>query len=255
MHLSKILSLAAFLVAAVLLQPSGAIAAPFSVSPLSISLTGAPYGDIIVKNLGQERESFTVHARAWTQDSRGQQLLGAESGILFFPQVFSLKPGATQRVRLGAATGDEIGDIERAYRVLITQLPPSRAGVAIGPSINFATTIDVPLFQRASAVEPATSTLFDASTRGNSVIADLSNNSVMHIAPSSLDVVAFDASGRKLWAHDATVWYILAHSQTSSTVALPGKICAQTRQLKVSWIRGQEPAIVHDLAFRSTNCR
>ena len=94
-----------------------------------------------------------VQQRAWVQrDGRDEQ--DETRDLIISPAIFTFKPGETQVVRI-ALRGSPDPQVERAYRILVSELPPPH--VAAAPevfSFRIALRMDLPLF--VAAVEPGT---------------------------------------------------------------------------------------------------
>lgn len=107
----------AWLAAIGLTQP--ALAGSFSVNPVQISL---PYDrkatSLTIKNSDVVPVSVRVQTLAWTQVD-GVDRYNATSDLIVSPPIFTIRPGATQLVRIGLRTPKG----SAAYRVILEEIP------------------------------------------------------------------------------------------------------------------------------------
>jgi len=133
---------AAALVAS-LLCAAPARAASLEVSPVVIEAPpGQSTATLRVTNAGTSTTQVQVRGFAWSQTAAGDEL-APTSELLLSPPIFAVPPGQTQVVRLllrprGGA------EKERAFRLLIDEIPSPAAGV-----VNVTLRISVPAFVAA----------------------------------------------------------------------------------------------------------
>jgi fimbrial chaperone protein len=126
----------------------------YTVSPLRLELSAkAPATVLQVTNRGDAAATMQVQQRAWAQrDGRDEQ--DETRDLIISPAIFTFKPGETQVVRI-ALRGAPDAQVERAYRILVSELPAPH--VATAPevfSFRIALRMDLPLF--VAAIEPGT---------------------------------------------------------------------------------------------------
>lgn len=126
----------------------------YTVSPLRLELSAkAPATVLQVVNRGDAAATMQVQQRAWVQrDGRDEQ--DETRDLIISPAIFTFKPGETQVVRI-ALRGAPAAQVERAYRILVSEVPPPH--VATAPeafSFRIALRMDLPLF--VAALEPRT---------------------------------------------------------------------------------------------------
>ena len=124
----------------------------YTVSPLRLELSAkAPATVLQVTNRGDAAATMQVQQRAWVQrDGRDGQ--DETRDLIISPAIFTFKPGETQVVRI-ALRGSPDRQVEGAYRILVSELPPPH--VATAPevfSFRIALRMDLPLF--VAALEP-----------------------------------------------------------------------------------------------------
>lgn len=130
----------------------------FNVTPTRLVLRpNETSTSLVLKNESAEALRFQVTAFAWTNAIDGEMRLEPTKDVVFFPALFAIAPGQTRRVRV--ATAERAAMHERAYRLIVEQLP-SRAGPRIESGVEMLTRLNVPLF-----LEPATRVASDARSR------------------------------------------------------------------------------------------
>ena len=133
---------AAALVASLLCAvPAGA--ATLEVSPVVIEApSGQSTTTLRVTNAGTSTTQVQVRGFAWSQTAAGDELTPT-SELLLSPPIFAVPPGQTQVVRL-LVRPRAGADTERAFRLLVDEIPSPAAGV-----VNVALRISVPAFVAA----------------------------------------------------------------------------------------------------------
>jgi fimbrial chaperone protein len=126
----------------------------YTVSPLRLEIsTKAPSTVLQVTNRGDESATMQVQQRAWVQrDGRDEQ--DETRNLIISPAIFTFKPGETQVIRI-ALRGQPDRQVEGAYRILVSEVPPPH--VAAAPevfSFRIALRMDLPLF--VAAIDPGT---------------------------------------------------------------------------------------------------
>ncbi len=125
--------------------------------------------------------------------------------VVFFPALFSIAPGQTRRVRV--ATSERATTHERAYRLIVEQLP-SRAGPRVEGGVEMLTRLNVPLF-----LEPGTrvaqATLDHLALRDGALTFDVHNTGTVHVRLGEVVVKGLSREGAP--AHEQRVpgWYLL----------------------------------------------
>lgn len=225
---------AAFLCAA-LFAPLSASAATFEVSPLSLNITA--FGDVTVTNTSGAPMRFSIDAYAWSQTPAEREHREPSDHVAYFPQVFALNPGSTQRIRMSLDT--EPGASERAYRFFISELPPFDRG-ANAQKLLILSRIDIPVFEPPAQQGAAAPRIERLGANSGNVSALVANAGSVHVAPSRVSLRARDASGTTVWSNNAVVWYVLAHSRQLAAARVPANVCANVRSISASWsVSGQ----------------
>jgi P pilus assembly chaperone PapD len=232
-----------------LLLPSLANATTFSVDPTRLIFTTATSGDVVVTNTGDSELRMTIHAYTWTQDGRAREHLVETDHVVYYPEIFTLAPGASQRIRVGVT--DNPTSIERAYRLILAEIPSHQhIGAPVG--VTFFTRVDMPIFiapTSAQNVEPQLALSQDRS----SLDALISNAGTMHLAQSSLSFSVRDAAGHTIWSDSQDAFYVLPHQAQLVEEHLARAICQSGRTLHVDW-RVNGATISRSLALHREQC-
>ena len=108
---------------------SSARASGLNVTPIQLRLSPQTTKAMLtLRNDGPETVRYQVSASSWNQTSRGELQLAPTSEVLFFPALFTLKPGEERNVRVGVGT--PFGLVEKTYRVFVEELPPTERPAA-----------------------------------------------------------------------------------------------------------------------------
>ncbi|SAK39847.1 P pilus assembly protein chaperone PapD-like protein [Caballeronia temeraria] len=125
------------------LQCCASFAASLQISPVTIQLTGAENGKVInLSNEGDEPIHAQVRTFVWDQDDEKDKLTPTRE-IIASPPIAEVPAGGTQVIRVIRASMAPVPQ-ERAYRLLIDELPPE--GAPAGSNVQFRFRYSVPLF-------------------------------------------------------------------------------------------------------------
>ncbi len=120
------------------------LAGSFSVSPTRLTLTAQQTsGMLTVRNTSDEETVVQLQANTWSQQADGSDVLEASSDLLAVPPLFTLKPGASQVVRVGLRRAPA-AEGELTYRLLLREVPPPPADGFNG--LQVALNLSLPVF-------------------------------------------------------------------------------------------------------------
>ena len=122
---------------------SVALAGTFNVSPVKITLSkNSSTAIITVSNSGNSDTTIQLQTMRWIQDGEGDRLQPTRE-IIATPQIFAIKAGATQLIRVGLVTKpDPVNEI--AYRLVLDEIPsPPEPGFK---GLQVALKISLPIF-------------------------------------------------------------------------------------------------------------
>ena len=197
----------------------------FKIDPITVTL-GHGDGSALVSviNQGDTKIRFQVTGAAWHQSVDGHIELEQSPALVFFPTVFSVDAQETKRIRVGVTV--PAGNVERAYRLTIAQLPPLEQVIAPskGAAVSTLLRVSVPVFVEPSApaagydiTQPVVS---DGSLRFEFV-----NTGNVHILLNGVEVVGKDAAGATTFDYKDNAWYVLAGGRRDFSFALRKSAC------------------------------
>ena len=122
-----------------------ALAGSFSVNPVRVELSAQRSSAVVqVENTGGSEVTVEARTFAWAQPD-GKDQLSTTREVIVTPQVFRLKAGATQLLRIGALRKPD-QSIEMAYRLVLEEIPPPPGPDVKG--LQVALRISIPVFLR-----------------------------------------------------------------------------------------------------------
>lgn len=98
-----------------------------------------------VENRGSDAVLMQLRVFSWAQDDSGEQQLLAQREIIGSPPMMKIMPGQRQLVRLTRMTSTPASE-ERAYRILIDEIPLADGGEGNAQRVQFQMRYSVPLF-------------------------------------------------------------------------------------------------------------
>lgn len=200
--------------ALLLLMAANIHAASFTVNPVRIELsTAMPSAVLQVENTQPLPVTIQLSTMVWAQPA-GKDELKPSRDIVATPQIFTLKPGATQIVRLGLLRKND-SEQEASYRLLLDEIPAPPAPDFKG--LQVALRISLPVF-----VKPAG----EASPR---IVAAIRNNEApqFQLALTNLGKAVAHLQGLTVHANREPQRVLLAYP--SAVYVLPG----QTREISL----------------------
>jgi len=202
-----------------------ASAGSFSIDPVRISLCEArPSAVMRVENRGDAAITVQLQTFSWSQ-AEHRDALTLSRDLLATPQVFRLRPGQVQVVRIALLRPVD-DKRELAYRLLLDEVPPPPAADFRG--LQMALRISMPVFvqARASATADLAAAVIE---RDGQRRLQLVNRGHAHVQLNSLSLTSqsmkatlpSDPGTASLYAHDKTI-YVLAGQQQE--LALPADL-------------------------------
>jgi len=204
---------------AVALTASSARAGGLNVSPIQLLLSPQTTKAMLtLRNDGVETVRYQVSATSWNQNSKGELQLAPTNEVLFFPALFTLKPGEERNVRVGVGT--PFGLVEKTYRVFVEELPPTARPAQPSSEVRVLTRVGVPVFLApARAVERRT--IEGLGARGGRASFRVSNQGTLHFREDAVKLRGLDAKGEVLFEREQRGWYVLAGGALDYEFELP----------------------------------
>jgi fimbrial chaperone protein len=201
----------------------------FSIDPLLIELSGSATNAVLTLTNPTSRESrFEIKAFAWDQAADGQPALSATTEIVVFPPLVTLKARSTQRIRVGTTASP--GPVEKAYRLMIEELPSSVAPAA--NTVAMRTRVGLPIFIVPN--QPLRKGEIGAVTvAARRVRVPLRNTGNVHAIVDTVTVRGMSAPDESVWETDARGWYVLAGKTRTFEFDFKPNQCRPTKYLEI----------------------
>jgi fimbrial chaperone protein len=153
--------------------------------------------------------------------------------VTCFPSLFEIGPGESRSIRVGVPLSG--GDMERAFRVLIQELPASDPL----KGLKVITRLSVPVFVAPVTAQPATIALEGVSQQEGRVSLRVRNSSNLHLLAQSATLRGRDEAGALLFERVMPAWYILAgEARTFDTEVPPEAARAVALEVQLETDRG-----------------
>jgi fimbrial chaperone protein len=236
-----------------LIAASPASAGDFVVTPIKAHLTPRKRSESLdLTNRGARSVRFQLSTYAWKQDAGGAMQLEPTEDVIFFPQLLTLAPGERRKVRLGVMAPAD--DVERAYRLLIRELPPFEAPeeTDAGLAVKLVTNVGVPIFVQPARIARAGEIALQSLANGR-VDLEVRNTGNVHFLVRDLRIVGLGSSGDEVAVYQTEGWYVLAGRTSRYEVELSGEECARVRKLVVT-ARSKELALEHEFDVPADAC-
>jgi fimbrial chaperone protein len=204
---------------AAILTSSSARAGGLNVTPIQIHLSpSTTKAMLVLRNDGPEPMRYQVSASSWNQGNRGELQLAPTADVLFFPALFTLKPGEERNVRVGVGT--PFGLIEKTYRIFVEELPPAELPAHPKSEVRVLTRVGVPVF-----LAPATilerRLIEGLGARKGRASFRVANQGTVHFREDVVKLRGLDASGAVLFEREQRGWYVLAGGALDYDFELP----------------------------------
>jgi fimbrial chaperone protein len=119
-----------------------------SVSPVLIDLASSERTAITLRNNRNRDVFYQVSVLRWSQEN-GQDRYDSTDDFIASPPLFTLAAGLSQAIRLGFRQPSDSAN-ERAYRVVLTEVPPAIDQPSNGSQIQWAMQYAIPVFVAGS---------------------------------------------------------------------------------------------------------
>jgi len=204
---------------ALALTATSARAGGLNVSPIQIRLSPQTTKAMLtLRNDSEETVRYQVSATSWNQSTRGELQLAPTNEVLFFPALFTLKPGEKRNIRLGVGT--PFGLVEKTYRVFVEELPPTERPAQPSSDVRVLTRVGVPVFL-APARPVERRSIEGLGARGGRASFRISNQGTVHFREDAVKLRGVDGSGAELFEREQRGWYVLAGGALDYEFQLP----------------------------------
>ncbi len=204
-------------------------AGALAIAPLRVDLGGrATNGTVTITNAGDVVVDCIASAQRWTQNENRSIVLEPAPEMAIFPRSFTLQPGEKRMLRVGTLLA--AGEVERAYRLSIVQLP----GEAIGArsALQFTTRFSVPVFvtgtgQSAGPIPEAVSIKNDAL----SLVVRAAG--ARHTFVRQNYISAYGSDGSLVASTTVPGWYVLSGAGQRFGTTLPHGACRRIARVRL----------------------
>jgi fimbrial chaperone protein len=191
--------------------PTPADAAQFDVTPVEAILSVHNRSQLLtIQNNSSETMRLQLSAFGWRDGANGEPVLSPTDEIIFFPELFSLSPGESRKIRVGSFVPAE--QTEKTYRLYISQLKPLETPVAhvtsTGPQIRVLLNIGIPIY--IEPVAPSFQGEVDKLAMSNGVLSfELKNLGNLHFTARKMVVQGLGSDGHTIFSRTANGTRIL----------------------------------------------
>lgn len=230
--ISSALRLGAGLFAATALLAPLAQAGGLEVEPVVVYLSAFKTNEVVnIRNTSDDSARYQVTLTSWTQGTDGAIQTEPSKDLMVFPELFKLKRGAARNLRIGVKA-TQFGEVEKTYRIFITELPPPpKAGVQ---GVRVLTRLGIPVFLSPTIGPGAQGLVAGLAVQGPQVRFALTNKGNAHFKPLRVTLQARGADSVVLAEKKWAGWYVLAGGERVFEEALRPEVCGNVRFLQVS---------------------
>jgi fimbrial chaperone protein len=194
------------LLAALGMVVTAASAGSFSVNPVRVELSAQRSSAVVqVENTGSTELTVEARTFVWAQPE-GKDQLSTTREVIVTPQVFRMKAGATQLLRIGALRKpDQFNELP--YRLVLEEIPPPPAPDLKG--LQVALRISMPVFLRPPVEAKDKIDVVITAENDRQLRLIFSNTGNASAALSNLSISEEDSPDQLIATHSG-VTYVLA---------------------------------------------
>src|SRR3954452_1601759 len=225
--------------------------ASFSIDPLLVQFDADTKNVVMtITNTSAKEIRFELKPFSWDQTPPdGIMELTPTSDIVIFPPLVTMKPHAVQRVRVGTTAAQ--GPVEKAYRVLVEELPSGQAPAGAA-TVAVRTRVGLPVF-----VEPTRITLngrIDSIRFDKRVVSiPLTNTGTAHTMIDSVVVRGLSGPDQVVFEDSIQGWYVLAGKTRTWQYAMKSAQCRNLKSLEIE-VYSQERMLTATTAVPAGAC-
>lgn len=227
-----------FMAVALLFGVNTAMAAPVTVTPTTIVLGPNQTSALVtLTNEGDTPTRYEANVNTWVENPDGTTTLESNADIIVFPQLTTLSPHESKRVRVG--TERAAAGAERSYRLILQELPQINRDTG-RVEIQVLAKISLPVFITPTGAKAVAA--IGAPKIENGVLQfDVANTGSMRFMLRQVDVTGHDING-ETFSLKTTGWYVLAGGRRSFQVALNAADCRRTTEIEIKASGEMNPA-------------
>lgn len=226
-----------------------ATAANFSINPLRVELDGRHPAEILaLHNDGAAPLRLQVDTTRWTMDAAGAWQTEPTDELIATPLLLEIPVNGSAQLRVGTLT--PVTDVERAYRLLINELPGEDDAGEGQVRLRVLTRVSLPVFVEPAGAKAAPR-LAEARLEQGRLHLALANAGNRRLDPQTAGVSLLDAHGRTLFSKDIEAGYVLADRTLPLQLAVPAEACRQARRVRLR-LAESDAAVEHPVADERT---
>jgi fimbrial chaperone protein len=207
-----------------------------SVWPVLVDLRSDARATITLRNDRARAVFYQVSVLRWGQEN-GKDRYDRSTDLIASPPQFSLAAGSSQIIRLGFRQPTP-SPTERAYRVMVAEVPPDNDRSSDGGHIQFAMQYAIPVFVAGSIPTAASPLTWQLQQEGNIVRVRADNPSNQRVALNAVGLIPSSSPSTQpqhskdqrvtVLAHAWREWRIpLSQASTPSAAASDWRIVVQ----------------------------
>lgn len=120
-----------------------------TISPVVLEIGNIDRTSFTVKNTSNRAVPYQLSLLAWTQE-KGEDRLKPSDELVISPPAFTLAPGASREVRIGYRQKQARSATERAFRVMVEELPDLKSGNNAAGLVTLTVKHLLPLYSLSS---------------------------------------------------------------------------------------------------------
>jgi len=193
--------------------------ASVNISPLRVDLSDNHDKDVIeFTNGGDTTKSYEVEVVAWTQTDERREVYAPTEDVLAVPPLFTVAPGERQVIRVGSLVAAD-ANVERAYRMFITEIESPQTGDGAGASVAMRLQIGIPVFVAPNALPHANLAFVESQKIGDQFYVRFRNTGNTHVKVIEIQYLA---PGSDTPAVTPATTYFLAGMSGLLPIDMPG---------------------------------
>lgn len=157
-------------------------ASQFNVSPVKVTLPArAKSTSVTVTNNGKKPVLLGIKLYAWSKQA-GRDQLSPDEDLVVTPPILKLEPGRAQTVRIGRPGEIPVPEIEKSYRLIVTELasPNDEQRPGAGLALHALLEISVPLFVPPAKPVKHLEWSLSAGSNGQDLVLSALNTGTVH---------------------------------------------------------------------------
>jgi fimbrial chaperone protein len=138
-------------------------------------------------------------------------------------------PNKSERIRVG--TVNVPSEVERTYRIVVTELPPLQSVISPETAgLAFTTGFSIPIYVLPPAPHPAADV--GVTVGRDAIHVVLRNTGNVHFVARTMQVDALGETG-DMASRQSSSWFVLAQRQRAFTVPIPRGTCASIESVNI----------------------